>query len=64
MIVDNRRWHWVLVPMTNVEQPIESVLAAAYAQPPAEWIGVMEDAREEQTRYSEVRIHGSPVPRG
>jgi hypothetical protein len=45
-IVAKTVWHWVLLPVGDRQVTVNDVFASARANPPSQWLSVIEDRRE------------------
>lgn len=62
-IIDDRLWHWTLLPVADLSETCDSVFSKAIRSPPATWLSVVEDRRTSEPRLSAVWIHdGRSLP--
>lgn len=59
VIIRDKLWHWLLVPVQSTEISAEAVMDAAIRQPPERWISIIEDLRTEtRMAYDAVMVGG------
>ena len=61
-IVAKTVWHWVLLPVGEGQVTVSDVFASARADPPSQWLSVIEDRREGAPKLELAEMTSKKTP--